>query len=156
MKSGRQTGTSCPCACPKSGVLWSVVYGSSFDLLINSPKLILCGVRHEYTVWFRQGNSELASWCGFPLYWRSCFDLWVICCFVERGYCRCHSIHLFSPMCYLCTKFAMSKDACCMWVLMLPPEKHYLMSRLQRLNIRHRRDKKKPVNERECRSKLSF
>jgi hypothetical protein len=39
--------------------------------------------------------------------------------------------------------FAMPKDPCCMWVLMLPPEKQYLMSHLQRLNIRHRRDKKK-------------
>jgi hypothetical protein len=119
-------------------------------------KLILCGVRHEYTVWFRHGSSELASWCGFPLYWRPCFDLWVICCFVERGSCGCQNIHLFSPICYLCTRFAMPKDPCCMWVLMLPPEKQYLMSHHQRLNIRHRRDKKNKVNERECRSKLSF
>ena len=43
------------------------VDGSSFDLLINSHKLILFGVHHEYTVLFRQGNSELATWCGFPL-----------------------------------------------------------------------------------------
>jgi hypothetical protein len=65
-----QTGTSCLCACPNSGVLWSVVYGSSFDLLINSHILISCDVHHEYNVLFRQGNSELTSWCGFPLCWR--------------------------------------------------------------------------------------
>ena len=68
----------------------------------------------------------------FPLYWRPCFDLWIICYFVERGSCRCQNIHLFSPISYICTKIAMSKNACCMGVLMLPPEKKYLMSRLNK------------------------
>jgi hypothetical protein len=40
-------------------VLWSVVYGSSFNLLINSHKLILCGVHHEYTGFARAIQSSL-------------------------------------------------------------------------------------------------
>ena len=42
-----QTGLTPPhvaCARPKSGVLWSVVCVSPFDLLVNFHKLIWCGV----------------------------------------------------------------------------------------------------------------
>ena len=94
------------CACPKSGVLWSVVCVSPFDLLVNSHKLILCGVHRCIAELFCWGNSELATWCGFPLYWRPCFDLWIICCSIQWWFLYHQFLHVFlgggkGPCCHI-------------------------------------------------------